>query len=425
MNTMRIIVALSTILIAAGSLLAQGSGPQASPVVTDVVTEEVTPELKSYVGTVLPLKRTVVGSAVDGRVVSIHAEVGDRVEAKGALAQLLTETISLELAAAKAELILRQEELKELEQGSRPEEIEQAKARLLAAEAFNEFTQARARRNMELYRKNGVSSDEVEESLAIAERSAQEYQEAKSAHELAVAGPREERKAQARARVAMQAAVVRAMEDRIAKHTIITRFAGYVVAEHAEEGQWVKQGDPVAEVVALDQVEVEVHVVEQSVNQIHLGGEVSVEIPAFGAQPLSGKVSAIVPQADVRTRTFPVRILLSNQFDENDVPRIKSGMYARAKLPTGGTQKSKLIPKDALVLGGPQPVVYVVAESKVKPVPVTLGDGHGDRIQVTGELKADDPVVVVGNERLRPGQAVEVIRTVRTSVAGAASTNSK
>ena len=51
------------------------------------------------------------------------------------LAQLLTETIQLEIAAAEAELELRKQQLAELENGTRPEEIEQTKARMMAAEA--------------------------------------------------------------------------------------------------------------------------------------------------------------------------------------------------------------------------------------------------------------------------------------------------
>jgi RND family efflux transporter MFP subunit len=202
--------------------------------------------------------------------------------------------------------------------------------------------------------------------------------------------------------------------DRIKKYTVVARFSGYVVSKMAEEGQWLKQGDPVAEVLHLDQVEVEVHVTEQNINHIRVGSKTFVEIPAAGKEPFEGTVSAIVPQADVRTRTFPVRILISNRFIGQEAV-IKSGMYARAKLSSGGSQKSKLVPKDALVLGGAQPKVFVVENGKVRPVSVELGGGYKDRIQVIGSLQAGQQVVVEGNERLRPGQEVEVIRTMEVS----------
>ena len=71
------------------------------------------------------------------------------------------------------------------------------------------------------------------------------------------------------------------------------------------------------------------------------------------------------------------------------------------------------MPKDALVLGGRQAVVYMVRADRkdpkkqvVRPVPVRLGVAVGKDIQVIGEIQAGQQVVVEGNERLRPGMEV-------------------
>ncbi len=103
---------------------------------------EVTPVIQrdveagqTFVGTVMPTRRAIIGSAVDGRVVSYLAEEGKRVEQNEPLAELLTDTINLELEAAEAELELRKQQQAELENGSRPDEIEQARARMEAASA--------------------------------------------------------------------------------------------------------------------------------------------------------------------------------------------------------------------------------------------------------------------------------------------------
>jgi hypothetical protein len=78
-----------------------------------------------------------------------------------------------------------------------------------------------------------------------------------------------------------------------------------------------------------------------------------------------------------------------------------------------------LVPKDALVLGGPQPVVFVVdmaapdaKQGKARPVPVQLGVAEGNMIQVTGGVQPGQMVVVQGNERLRPGQDVQIQRVL-------------
>jgi multidrug efflux pump subunit AcrA (membrane-fusion protein) len=388
--------------------------PPAAPIVASRVIYQEISASRTYVGTVLPLKRVVVGSAVDGRVVKVVAEVGDRVEAKQPLVQLLTETMELEKKAAVAELELRKEELAELEAGTRREEIDQAKAKMMAAEAMMTYSAARRARNKQLFdQSKSVSLNDLEESVALAVQTAQLYTEAKAAYDLAVAGPRAEEIAQARSRVAIQEALIRLIEDRTAKHTIITRFPGYVIAEHAQEGQWVKKGDPVSEVVALDIVEIEAFVVAEHVPFIRSGMNVRVEIAAFPNRIFTGVVSAVIAQADVRSRTFPVRLRMANDVDEAG-PMLKAGMYARVALPTSAKTHGLLVEKDALVFGGTQPIVFSIEGDKrhgiVNAIPVDLGVAVDNLIHVKGDLKPGQLVVIEGNERLKPAQEVSILR---------------
>jgi RND family efflux transporter MFP subunit len=412
---------LLTILVAFAAAVGLGQSvvaqaPPPSLVAVSPIIERKVAASQMVVGTVMPLRKATIGSAVDGRVIEFPLNEGDRVERGGMLAQLLTDTIQLELAAAEAELELRKQELAELQNGTRPEEIEQAKARMTSAQARWQYAQARRARADRVGQ--AMSEEEREEMAALAVEAEQAYLDAKSAHQLAVAGPRKEQIAQAAAQVAVQQATVDRLKDQIEKHTIISRFPGYVTAEHTEVGQWVKQGDPVAEVVALDEVEVVAQVVEQFVPHIRVGTSVAVEVPALGSKPLTGVVSAIVPQADVQARTFPVKVRVKNELSD-DGPLVKSGMYARVMLPAGNQQMATLVMKDALVLGGAQPTIFVLdaapdaKQGQVRAVPVQLGTSIGNMIQVTAaELKPGQLAVVQGNERLRPGQNVKVQRVV-------------
>ena len=401
---------------------AQGLPPKLVAV-APVVEREIASG-QTFVGTVMPLRRAVIGSAVDGRVTEFPLNEGDRVDDGQTLAQLLTETISLEVEAAEADLELRKQQLAELENGTRPEEIEQARARMTAAQARAQYARARRVRAENLFnQRQAMSEEERDEMIALAIEAEQAYLEAKAVYQLAVQGPRKEQIAQAQAQVAVQQATVNRLKDQLTKHTIVARFRGYVTAEHTEVGQWVKQGDPVAEVAALDEVEVHAQVVEQYVPFMRTGSTVSVQIPAIPGPPLSGVVTAIVPQADVQARTFPVKVRVKNQISE-DGPQLKAGMYARVMLPTGARQRAMLVSKDALVLGGPQPVVYVVEvasadtrQGKARRVPVQIGIAEGSMIQVTATagLKSGDLVVVQGNERLRPGDDVQIQQTIPVS----------
>lgn len=403
---------------AAGLLVATGGvedavAQSAKPVVVATVVEKDITTGQTFVGTVLPTQRATVGSAVSGRVVEFPVEIGQRVEERQPLARILTETISLELKAAEAELVLRQELLRELENGSRPEEIEQARAQLLSAEARNRFAQSRLTRTQSLHERGSVTDESFEEIRSLAAAAQQALREAEATYRLVEAGPRDEKISQAKAQIAIQEAVVAKLKDQIVKHTVITRFAGYVVAEHTEAGAWVEQGAPVAEIVALDQVEVEAQVPENAIPFVRVGEEVRVEIPALPDRLITGQVVSINPQADVRARTFPVRVRVTNEIGESG-PVIKAGMFARVVLPTGPVRKTLLVPKDALVLGGANPLVFVAeTDSKqadrtvVRPVIVTPGVASDSLIEVGGDLRPGQTVVTLGNERLSSGDVVQ------------------
>lgn len=394
---------------------ARAQPPQFAPVVVSPIVQREVASGKTFVGTILPVKKAIIGTAVDGRVIELLFEEGDRVQAGQPLARLLTDTINLELKAAEAELEYREQQLAELVNGTRPEDIERAQAKMLGAKARLTYFRSRRKRAEKLYQAgSAVSEENRDEAVSAAIAAEEDFHEAKVAHDLAVAGAREEQIAQARAQVRIQHAVVDKLTDQIKKHTIISRFDGYVTIKQTELGQWVTKGDPVVEVVALDTVAVVAYVPEVQIPHVRVGTDVRVEIPALPDRVFTGRVALIIPDADARARTFPVKVRVDNPPQDNG-PLLKAGMYARVTLSTGPTQNALLVPKDALVLGGPQPIVFVVDiqpsggnHGKVRAVPVDLGVTSGRLIQVTGVLSKGQKVVVRGNERLRPGQGVVV-----------------
>ena len=77
---------------------------------------------------------------------------------------------------------------------------------------------------------------------------------------------------------------------------------------------------------------------------------------------------------------------------------------------TLATQKDALlVPKDAVVMAGSDRLVFAVVDGRVMPVMVNIIGYYDSEVAVKGNLKPDDLVVTRGNERLRPGQAVQVM----------------
>jgi multidrug efflux pump subunit AcrA (membrane-fusion protein) len=377
-----------------------------------LVEERTVAAPRTVVGAVAPSREALVGSELAGLVVEWLAEAGARVEQGAPLAHLRTVDVESRLEVARAGETLRKAELRELENGTRPEELARAKARVEELVVQVELRRWRLEAAQRLYDTRTISEDElVDARLAL--RAAERLQEALQADlDLAEAGTRDERIEAARARLAAQAAEVKRLEDEEARHVIRAPFAGWVVEERAEVGQWLRQGDPVARIAALDEVDVVFAVVEDDVGGCRLGLEVLVSVPALPDLPVeaaTGRIVAVVPAGDPRSRTFPVKVRLANRRDGSTV-LLKAGMFARATIPLGEATRVLLVPKDALVLGGPRPRLFVVGdEGRVDLVEVDLGFALEGMVQVVGPVQAGQRVVVRGNEPLQPGQTVRVL----------------
>ena len=69
------------------------------------------------------------------------------------------------------------------------------------------------------------------------------------------------------------------------------------------------------------------------------------------------------------------------------------------------------MPRDALVLRPEGISVFVLDQDrKAKKISVTTGMGFGQLVAVSGDLMDGDTVIIRGNERLQPGQAVSIMQ---------------
>ena len=429
MSTLRIYVLLpiACLLAAQTDCFAQGQGP--ATVVVGKVIEREEAAGQTFVGTLEPRRRSTVGSAVDGRVDEYPVNDGQWVKKGDVVAELLKETMKIEVRNARAELAFRQAELDEHKNGSQEEDIAQARAKMASSKALWDYSKARHTRSEGLFQRGtGIAQEDMDASFSNLTAAEQNHVAMKAAYDFVKNWPRPEKLAQSQARFDAQQEMVNQLEDRLSKYTIRAPFDGYVVEKHTEVGAWINRGDKIVEVIAIDPIEVAVAVPETAIANLQealaeaeTGGamlQAVVKVDSLGAELFGGSVERIVPQADVRSRTFPVKVLMDN-------PRIgkshkfKSGMICHVNLPVGKPQRMTLVPKDAIVLGGQTPRVIVAEKGEDpmtkkeitvgKAVPVEIGAAFGNLIQVTGSLKAGMSIVTRGNERLFPGQALNII----------------
>jgi membrane fusion protein (multidrug efflux system) len=168
-------------------------------------------------------------------------------------------------------------------------------------------------------------------------------------------------------------------------------------------GEWIEIGGAAVEMIALERLQVRVDVPERYFDLLSDGEMVRVELAALPGLVLDGAVHRIVARADPQARTFPVKVSIPNPKG-----RVGVGMLAQVALRVGRGRRACVVPKDALIRQAGQELVYrITTDETVETVAVESVEGLGAWVVVEGGIEAGDRVVTRGNERLRPGQAVQ------------------
>jgi len=188
----------------------------------------------------------------------------------------------------------------------------------------------------------------------------------------------------------------------LAYKSVRAPFDGIIMRKKVERGDWVNPGTVVATVGNNSEMYLVVNVPQKAVPYIRKGFSVKV---GSGVSEYRARVHAIIPQGDIRTRTFPVKLRI---IDKQHL--LYEGMEGSASLPVGREIKSLLINRDAVTSVMGQNAVYGVIGGKAVMIPVSVTGFKGVLAGISGQgLKAGMSIVVKGNERLRPGQPVIII----------------
>jgi membrane fusion protein (multidrug efflux system) len=175
----------------------------------------------------------------------------------------------------------------------------------------------------------------------------------------------------------------------------------------AKEGDYVRVGDPVAQILEIDPVKVTVGVPESDVDSIFDLKEADVIIEALGNRSVKGKKIFLSRQPRTLARLFELELRVPNPDG-----RILPGMFVRAKLVRQVFNRALAVPLYAVITQGDERFVFLEKEGRAVKRRVTLGTLVGWQVHVTSGLQAGERVIVVGHRLLDEGQAVEVIENV-------------
>lgn len=353
-------VTLLASLLAAWSVLAQ---EQPALVQVDEVRTEPLNQTAPVLGRIVTEQQGVVATRVAGPVEKVEVRMGDRVAAGDPLVWLDSEPLSLErdLAAAEYDAALAQQ----TEAVAEVDLLESERERLLQLRESAAFSKARL--------------EDKENQIAVAN----------SRIKAATA-----RTNQYRAKLELKA------RD-LADATVRAPYAGVITMRHVSPGAYLRVGDPVVTLIDHTNLEIEADVPSDRLAGIEVGTTVGVTLDDGSKH--AAEVRAIVPEDNPLTRTRAVRF--TPQFGDTEKP-LAIGQSATLELPIGMARDVLTVSKDGVIQRPDGAVVFLVEDQVATPQPVQLGSAVGGRFEVLGGLERGDLVVIRGNERLRPGQAV-------------------
>ena len=191
---------------------------------------------------------------------------------------------------------------------------------------------------------------------------------------------------------------------------LLADVSGVVTAVEAEAGQVVAAGTPVVRIAQDGPRDVVFAVPEDKLARVPVGSAVTVR-SWTGGPSLRGTVRELAASADPVTRTFPVKVTLSEK-DAGEALPLGATAYvvpqAVAQL-AGGVIK---LPTSALRQEGKGSAVWVLdtASMTVRSQPVQIATADGNEAVIASGLQPGQKVVSAGVHVLSPGQKVTIYK---------------
>ncbi|PZO41889.1 MAG: efflux transporter periplasmic adaptor subunit [Pseudanabaena frigida] len=415
-----IIVVLLVVLLGGGfTVFRILTGASQSSIAVDDKTKSV--ESKSLAikikasGSVVPIETVNLSPKQAGKLVDLLVEQGAKVTKGQVIARMDNANLLPQLYQAQANAAASEANLARLRNGSRPEDIaaaqarvESARGRLEAARSRLALNSMRTSRYRGLQTEGAISRDRLDEVLTD-DRSTQadlltaqaNLAEATRQFEQSQNGSRPEDIAQAEAQLAQAIAGIRIIEVQIEDTIIRAPFTGIITQKYANAGAFVTptttasstNSSTSTSIVAIaNGLEIVAKVPEVDISQIKIGQEVEIIADAFPSEVFKGKVRLIAPEAIIEQNvtSFQVRVTL-----ETGTEKLQSGMNTDLRFIGQKIDNALVVPTVAIVTQEGK-TGLLIADEKGKPQfrPVTIGTTVDNQTQILSGAKVGDKVFV-------------------------------
>lgn len=301
-------------------------------------------------GNIMAWQEASIGTEADGlRLTTVRVNVGDFVRHGELLATFAPDTVKAELAQHRATV---------------------AEAEALLAEARDNARRARA-----LQSTGAMSAQQIHSTL-IAERTAG-------------------------ARLAAAQAAEQQQRLRLAQTQVRAPGDGVISSRSASVGAVLPAGQELFRLIRQGRLEWRAEVAASDLAKLRPGQV--VHLTPVGGKTIEGRLRALAPWVDIRTRNGLVYVDLPRDAPAN------AGMFARGEFEIG-TEQALTLPQTAVLMrDGFSYVMRIGPDTRVIQTKVTVGRRMRDRIEITGGIDTPASVVASGGAFLGDGDPVRVV----------------
>lgn len=355
-----------------GGAVSEEAAVDAVAVETGLIERRDLRETRVFTGSLEATSHFEVVARVPGRLMSLEADIGDRI--------------------GRGELLARLEEVEFVQQ------LRQAEGERQVAEAS--IAEAESERLM--------ATRELERIRSLRERKISSEAELETAE--AEVRAAEARLRMAEGTLAQRAAAVAMAELRVSRTRVTASWEGEgedrVVAERlVDEGAYVTADQSLLTLVGLRTLRAVIHVTERDYALIRPGLPAEVRVAAFPGEVFPARVARVAPVFDAASRQARVEIEVFNE-EERLVP----GMFGRVGLKLREAPGAIAVPRDSLVRRGGREGVFLVdrEEGTARFVPLELGLTDQTFVEVRSP-EISGRIVTLGQGQLTDGARVRVV----------------
>ena len=359
-----------------------------------------------------------VNSKVTGRVRWIGVEKGDKVKEDQILVRLEDDEFRAQYQQAQGTVANARAYLQELQNGSRPEEVQQAQHNLDEARATAANDKITLDRTRDLFGQGVVSKQALDDAAAKYEADQQRVNSVQQTFTLSKLGPRAEEIARAKGALMQSEGMAAFAKSQLDATLVRAPVSGTILERKVEKGELITaqfasgaEGGPQGSVVALadlNDLQVELDIAQNDFSRLKARQKGIVTVDAFPNLKWEGTIAEMSPEANRQKATVQVKVRIDKP-DEHLRPDMNATVKFLADDEKSASQEPSgaVVPSSAVRDRDGKKVVFIIRDNKAVMKQVRILEQRSNGYLIDGPINGEN-VITNAPENLKDGQSIKI-----------------